>query len=235
MSQEILVIGESGSGKSTSYDSLDPAETFIINVGNKPLPFRGWKSKYTRFSKSNPKGNYIESDDPTTILNVVSYIDKNMLHIKNVILDDAQYVMANEYMRKSNEKGFQKFTDIGRHIWDVISAGKNMRDDVAFILIGHPDTSTDADGKTKIRFKTVGKLVDNVVNIEGMFTVVLFTEVRVEPDKTISHNFVTQTDGTTTAKSPRGMFSELRIPNDLSFVIKTAAEYYDETPVKAEA
>jgi len=234
MANEVLVIGNSGSGKSTSYEHLNPKETFIVNVGKKPLPFKGWKKNYNNFSKSNPKGNYLETDDASLICNAMAYVDKNRPEIKNFLVDDGQYIMANEFMRKANEKGYQKFTDIASHMWKVVTTGKAMRENINFILVGHADTSTDVDGKTTTRFKTVGKLVDNVVNIEGMFTVVLFTEVKVEPNKTISHSFLTQTDGTNTAKSPRGMFPELKIENDLNYVINTANAYYNDDTVVTE-
>ncbi|QDP46404.1 MAG: hypothetical protein GOVbin1709_66 [Prokaryotic dsDNA virus sp.] len=226
MSQEILIIGESGSGKSTSLENLDPKETFIVNVGNKPMPFRGWKGNYTKLSKENPQGNYIESDRASTIVQTMKHIDENMPHIKNVIIDDFQYIMANEYMRRANERGFDKFTEIGLHAWEIATAGKNMREDINFVMIGHAEQSTDLSGSRRLKFKTVGKLVDNVITMEGMFTVVLFTDVSLNADGERIYNFITQSDGTTTAKSPRDMF-EFKIPNDISNVIKTINEYYN--------
>lgn len=225
MSQEILVIGESGSGKSTSIEQLDPKSTFIVNVANKPLPFRGWKSKYAPLSKDNPTGNYLSTDDPLKIVNMLKHIDKNMPHIKNVVIDDFQYIMANEFMRRANERGFDKFTDIGLHAWEIINTGKNMREDITFVMFGHAEASTDLQGNRKLKFKTIGKLVDEKINVEGMFTVVLFTDVSPDENGNIKRYFVTQSDGTTTAKSPRGMFEDLKITNDLNNVIETVTEY----------
>ena len=192
MAQEILIIGESGSGKSTSLETLNPKETFIINVAKKPMPFRGWKKNYIKLTKDNPKGNYIESDNHSVIVQTMKHIKDNMPHIKTVVVDDFQYLMANEYMRRANERGFDKFTDIGLHAWEVANAGK---------------------------------LVDNVITMEGMFTVVLFTHVGIDPEGNTSYTFITQSDGTTTAKSPKGMFEELNIPNDIKDVIAKVNEY----------
>ena len=227
MSQEILIIGESGSGKSTSLENLDPSSTFIINVAKKPMPFRGWKKNYAHLSKDNPKGNYIASDNANSIVATLKHINDNMPHIKTVVIDDFQYVMANEFMRRANERGFDKFTEIGLHAWEIANAGKNMRDDVTFIMIGHAEASVDLSGNRKLKFKTIGKLVDDKVNMEGMFTIVLFTEVEKDANGQIQHYFVTQSDGTTTGKSPKGMFEDLKIPNDINEVINTINKYYE--------
>jgi len=230
MAQEILIIGESGTGKSTSLEYLDPTSTFIINVGKKPMPFRGWRSNYSKMTKDNPKGNYIESDISSIIVKTLIHINENMPHVKTIIIDDFQYVMSNEYMRRANEKGFDKFTEIGLHAWEIANTGKNLREDITFIMIGHAETSVDLQGNRKLKFKTVGKLIDNVINMEGMFTIVLFTDVSVNSDGERVHNFITQSDGTNTAKSPKEMF-DFKIPNDITAVIKGINEYYNE-PVK---
>ena len=225
MAQEILIIGESGSGKSTSLENLDPKSTFIINVGQKPMPFRGWKGKYKKLSKDTPDGNYIETDQSSTIVQTMKHINDNMPHIKTVVVDDFQYVMANEFMRRANERGFDKFTEIGLHAWEIAQSGKNMRDDITFVMIGHAEQSTDLSGNRRLKFKTVGKLVDNVITMEGMFTVVLFTDVSVNSDGKRVYNFITQSDGTTTAKSPKGMF-DFKIPNDIETAIESINQYY---------
>ena len=225
MAQEILIIGESGSGKSTSLENLDPKSTFIVNVAKKPMPFRGWKGNYKKLSKDTPTGNYIESDNHATIVQTMKHINDKMPHIKTVVVDDFQYLMANEYMRRANERGFDKFTDIATHAWEVANTGKNLRDDITFVMIGHAEQSMDLQGNRRLKFKTVGKLVDNVITMEGMFTVVLFTHVGIDVEGNTSYNFITQSDGTTTAKSPRGMFNDLHIPNDISQVVSKVTEY----------
>ena len=101
-----------------------------------------------------------------------------------------------------------------------------MRDDISFIMIGHAEQSTDLNGNRRLKFKTVGKLVDNVITMEGMFTVVLFTAVSTSPEGNREYKFITQSDGTTTAKSPRDMF-EFKIDNDIKTVIEKVNEYYN--------
>jgi hypothetical protein len=227
MAQEILIIGESGTGKTTSFRTLDPKETFILNVAKKPLPFKGWKTDYTTISKDNAQGNYFSSDNADALVRTMKHINDNMPHIKVVIVDDFQYLMANEYMRRANERGFDKFTDIGKHAWEVAHAGKTLRDDITFIMVGHAEETTDFKGTRKLKFKTIGKLVDNIITMEGLFTVVLFTDIHMNGEKKVQYRFQTnQTDGGNTCKSPMGMFSEIFIPNDMHSVIDTINNYY---------
>lgn len=224
MGQGLLLVGPSGSGKSTSLEHLDPAQTFIINVKNKALPFKGWKANYTPFSKENPNGNYIGTDDAATIMKIMQHVSDKMPHIKHLIVEDFQYMSANDYMRRSSETGFNKFVIIGKNIYDVADLHNKLRDDLTVVYINHDDESTDAMGDRKIKAKTIGKVVDNVITLEGLFTVVLFTKVK-KGKEGMEYYFVTQTDGATTAKSPRGMFDSLEIPNDLNYVINKINEY----------
>lgn len=226
MANGVLIIGESGSGKSTSIETLDPKQTFIINVKNKPLPFKGWKSMYTPFSKETPNGNYIGTDNPQIIMSVMQHVSDKLQHIKVLIIEDYQYMSANEYMNRAKESGFQKFTDIGKNIYSTADLHNKLREDLTVVYINHPDETTDSMGDKKIRAKTAGKLIDNVVTLEGLFTVVLFTKVE-KGKEGMEYSFITQSDGITTAKSPKGMFDKLKIPNDLNFVIKKINEYYN--------
>jgi hypothetical protein len=224
MAQELLIIGASGTGKSTSMENLNPEETFIINVAKKPLPFKGWKSKYTTVSKENPKGNYLISDDVNVIIKTLKYIDSDRPEIKNIVIDDYQYVMANEYMRRANENGFKKFTEIAQSAWLLVETAKSMREDVTIAFVNHPEEFLDANGNKQVKAKTLGKMIDNVITLEGMFSIVLYTDVK-KTDKGMDYGFLTQTDGTNTGKSPRGMFEEEKVPNDLNYVIEKIHEY----------
>jgi len=223
MAKDILIIGASGTGKSTSYRNLDPKETFIINVSKKPLPFRGFAKNYTPFDASNKTGNLLNTDKPSTIVKILQWL-KGQPQYKNVICEDLNYIMQQEYLARANEKGFDKFTDIGVNFTNVINAGKSLPDDTLFIVSMHPQVVVDASGNKIVKAKTVGKLVDNYLTIEGMFTVVVFSKVEVDEGKR-NYFFETQTDGETTAKSPMEML-ELKEPNDLALIKEKIEEYY---------
>jgi septin family protein len=223
MGQEILVIGQSGSGKSTSMRNLNPKETVIINPTKKALPFKGYKSNYTEFSKQNPEGNLFNVDTAAEIIQVMEHVNTKMPHIKNIILDDGNYVMAFEFIKRAKESGFAKFTDIGTNYSNIITKGSGLRADLNFIVFMHPEIDTDTFGNRITKAKTVGKLVDQYLNIEGMFSIVLYTKVKSN-DKGVDYVFITQNDGSNTGKSPMGMFPQ-EIPNDLKVVLDKVEEY----------
>jgi len=237
MANSIAIVGDSGTGKSSSMgqlpelniEGLNPEETFIINVKGKPLPFRGWKAKYNECDVSNGPpvtGNYVSTTDSTLIIRVLTYISQNRPDIKNVILDDGQYIMSEEFMANALKAGYDKFNKMAKNMYDVVNTGINMRSDINFILMIHED---EEEGKTKI--KTLGKMLDDKVNLAGLFTVVLYTVTKTNMQGTTYH-FATnkQLDDRgihVMAKSPVGMFTEKLIPNDLGKVIKTINEYND--------
>lgn len=224
MSNLIAVVGASGSGKSSSIRTLNPEETFIINVASKPLPFKGWRSKYKIWNKDNPEGNYINTSDVSVINKILSYINTKRPEIKNVIIEDSQYIMAFEYMDRAAEKGFQKFTDIAQKFYSVLKSGISLRDDLNIIVTCHSENiGTPDDPQYKI--KTLGKLLDNSITVEGLFTYVLFADIRRDDDEGAKYVFQTNSDGTTTAKSPMGCFEDEYIPNDLQYVIDKIKEY----------
>lgn len=215
----ILIVGESGSGKSTSMESLNPSETFIINVSAKSLPFRGWKGKYKEFSGANPTGNLVNTDDADTIIKTMKYVSDKRPEIKYLIIDDSQYVAANEYMRRAKEVGFTKFTEIAQKMQNQVIATKSLRDDLYVFMMSHMDTNDEG----KMSAKTIGKMMNNVITYEGMFTIVLYTFKREMKNGT-EYGFTTNGDPNSTAKSPRGMF-EKEMPNDLSVVVEGIKKY----------
>jgi hypothetical protein len=158
---------------------------------------------------------------------VLNYISDSRPEIKQVIIDDFQYIMSTEFMNRANESGWQKFTDIAKHVWDVISAAKSLREDLKIVFLTHDEIITE-NFQPKRKIKTIGKLLDDKVTLEGLFTVVLFTDVQKNKEKNgLDYTFITQNDGTTTAKSPRGMFATFHIPNDLGKVITEINAYYE--------
>lgn len=224
MATGILILGKSGSGKSTSLRNLDPTKTFIINVVNKPLPFKGWKNNYTKYSKDNPSGNMVSTDNTTQIMKALSYIDKERTEIKQIIIDDSQYTMGNEYMRRAKESGYNKFTDIGQNMFNLVNLIPNLRDDLFVIFLHHLEVEKDELGNQQVQAKTIGKMFSQYVTLEGLFSIVLYTNV-AKDDKGMHYGFLTQSDGTNTAKSPMGLFEQLIIPNDLNYVIQQVEVY----------
>jgi len=221
MANIILVIGESGSGKTTAIRTLKPEETFLIRVTDKDLPFQGWKKDYVTYDKATGNGNMITSHSPVIIVKALNVVKDNP-KFKVVIIDDLQYLMSYEFMERAKESGWQKFTDIAQNTYNVISTAKLLRADQTVIFLCH---STDEyfDGGRKTKIKTIGKMLDEKITIEGMFTIVLLSQVE-KTEEGMKYWFITNSDGTTTAKSPEGMFPE-KIPNDLQAVLDRIEEY----------
>ena len=195
----VLILGASGSGKSTSLRNFEPGEVGVFNVASKPLPFRK-KLKLVN-------GNNYELIKQT--------LTKN--NLKTYVVDDAQYLMAFEQLGRAKEKGFDKYTDIGLHFTDLVQhVVLGTSPDTLVYFLQHVEVTDD--GRTKA--KTVGKLIDNWLTLEGMFSIVLLAETDGK-----EHWFTTQSDGFTTAKSPMDMFP-VRIDNDLKAVDTAIREYW---------
>lgn len=200
MGVPVLILGESGSGKSASMRNFKPGEIGIINVSGKPLPFRN-------NLKTVNTDNY--EDIVKTILAAKA---------RALVIDDAQYLMANEFMRTAKVTGYQKFTDLALNFWRLIQVViNNLPPDKIVYFLAHVER--DANGNEKM--KTIGKLLDEKITIEGLFTIVLKTVVQ---DR--HYQFATQTNGQDTVKTPMGMFDDLLIENDLKMVDSTIREYY---------
>ncbi len=210
MSITTFVLGESGSGKTSSLRNIDPARALLIQSVPKPLPFRsaGWQ----RYNKASKTGSIIFSDQSAIIEGAMRKIDREI-----VIIDDWQYILANEFMVRSGETGFAKFTDIGRHAWDSIVAATTLAADRRVYVLMH--TTQGDDGIT--RAKTIGRLLDEKITIEGMVTIVLRAVVTNGV-----HMFSTQNSGHDTVKAPIGMFEEALIDNDLAAVDEAICRYY---------
>lgn len=222
MATPIAIVGDSGTGKSTSIlpnpdlgiKGLDPQRTVIINVAEKPLPTRGWR-------KMVPEKNIINTSNAAEI---VQWIDKigSSDKIDNIVIDDAQYIMAFEYFNRAKENGFGKFTEIAQNLSKVIFSVKRIKSNINVFFMWHPEESEG--GKKKM--KTVGKLVDSALTLEGLFTTILYTDV-ANVNKQIQYRFVTNHDGVYPAKSPCGMFPELYIKNDLGAVVDCIKKFDD--------
>lgn len=214
MSTAVLILGESGTGKSTSLRNLNPAKTLLIQAIRKPLPFKakGWKVR----AAIKDDGNVFQTDDAILMEKLLRQSPHEI-----VVIDDFQYVMANEYMRRTGEKGYEKFTDIGKNAWNVLTAASQLAPNRRVYILSH--TATDELGRTKI--KTIGKMLDEKITLEGMVTIVLRTQVRDG-----HYTFATQNNGSDTTKSPMGMFSDQFIENDLAAVNAAICDYYEIAP-----
>lgn len=207
----VLILGESGCGKSTSMRDLNPDDCFVIQPVKKMLPFRN------EFKPMSKEGGQIKATDSAPM--IIKMIDGAVkLGKKMIIIDDFQYVMANEFMRRSNEKSYDKFNDIGFNAWSVINHAQAVDSDIRVYFMSHVET--DMNGKTKI--KTIGKMLDEKITLEGLFTIVLGASVSDS-----KYTFTTQNGGNDTLKSPMGMFSDLQIDNNLKTVDETIVEYYN--------
>lgn len=214
MSTTTLILGESGTGKTASLRNMNPADTLLIQVVKKPLPFRS--SGWSYFdAETNKAGNIFVTDNWSRIMAIIS---KTKRHA--IVIDDFQYLLANEFMRRSDETGFTKFTEIGKHTWELLQAVNNLPDGVRVYIPWHTDISES--GKTKA--KTIGKLLDEKITIEGLFTIVLRTAVMDG-----QYLFSTKNNGSDTVKSPMGLFADDYIPNDLHEIDRAICDYYEIT------
>jgi hypothetical protein len=215
MAECVFFLGETGTGKSTAIRTLDPKDCAIINIMDKSLPFRGAEAY-----------NVIATDSYPHIIETLRQLDADHPKRFIIILDDFQYLMANMWMRsllepKTKDSEFQKYKEIGYVAWDIIMQAKTLNKNKIVFFLSH----TDIDEHGKTRAKTVGRLLNEKVTLEGMFTTVL--ETVIHPDKPLEERYKvrTQSNGTNTAKSPMGMFAEDEIPNDLKLVANAIINY----------
>ena len=219
MSNLIMIMGESGTGKSTSIRNLPPEETMIINVLGKPFPFRGGNKMYVPLYDKGTKGNYFANDNYDRIIDCVNFINKERPDISNLIIDDFVYLMTTEFMDKALERGFDKFSVMANNAWKLLRVLAGLRNDLFVFVLTHSEVN--ADGKHKP--KTIGKLLDEKICLEGLVTMVLQSIVHEG-----QFRFLTQNVGNTVAKSPMGLFDTKLIDNDLNFVKNAFKSYLNE-------
>lgn len=219
MSKAILVIGESGSGKSTSIRTLPEEETFIINVIGKTLPFKGANKKYIKIAPDGATGNTYQSDNHAHIMKVINLINNKRLDVKYLVIDDFGYSITSDFMKKALVKGYDKFSELAHSAWEVLSLITNLRDDLFVFVMMHSDT----DGSGRSKPKTIGKMLDERVCIEGMFSICLHSFCTDG-----QYCFLTNNHGNLMAKSPMDMFNHLTIPNDLKLVVDHVNAYLNE-------
>ena len=210
MAKKVLIIGRSGSGKSTSLRNFKKGEVAVINLEGKDLPFKSDIVPYN-----------IPSQELDRYKKVTGAMDQySQKGIKAIVVDDVQNLLTNEMMVRAGEKGYDKWLDIAQHYYMVIDHVQNLPEDVIVYFMSQSEV--DTEGFEKIR--TVGKMLDEKVCVEGMFTIVLKTD----PSDACNGNFKfrTMTNGKDIVKSPMGMFESAEIDNDLKVVDETIRAYY---------
>ena len=226
MANIIMLLGKSGTGKSTSIKGLDPKETVVINVLGKRLPFKGSNALYNKENK-----NLFQRESYTDIISLVQNISDKATNVKNIILDDFIYVMRKEYFSRAKENGYGKYTELAQHFQQIISTCEKLRDDLNVFMILHSEDVQSDKVTTGYKVSTVGNLVDNCYNPLEVVPMVLYSSIRYDDKGNASYGFYTHRckEGTVEipAKTPDEMFEEDFIPNDLGYIVNKMNEYYN--------
>lgn len=214
MSRLICIMGESGSGKTTSMRTLDPAITYYIDSDGKGLAWKGWRSQY-----SAEKRNYVVSRDIPSIRDLIVNISQKKPETKIIVIDTLNTCMVDKEVKGMKENGYGKWIDLTQFVWDCIETAGQQRDDLTVIFVMHSETIRDDFGYTFTRIKTNGRKLEKIVP-ESLFGTVLLAK------KTDDGRYVFETQAkNSTAKSPMGAFDSFEIDNDMGAVIKALEEY----------
>lgn len=218
MSIATMILGQSGTGKTASLRNLNPADTLLIQAVKKPLPFRnsGWQI----CNKENPQGSILVTDQAATIVTAMHRTKRPI-----IVLDDFQYVLANEFMRRVLDKetgnaAFAKYNEIARFAWDILMAAGQLEEHKRVYILAH----TQEDDNGRIKAKSIGKLLDEKITMEGLLTIVLRTTIING-----QYLFSTKNNGLDTVKSPMGLFENEHIDNDLAVIDAAISDYYNFT------
>lgn len=208
----LAVMGESGSGKTTAMRNLDPKTTFYIDADMKGLSWKGWRSQYNKENK-----NFLQIDDPQVVIGYLGNINDKAPHIKTVVIDTLNGLMVAEEMRRSREKGYDKWTDLASYVWYLVMEALKTREDLDVIFLCHSQTDRDDNGNTWTRIKTSGRKLDKIA-LESKFTTVLLC--KADGDRYV---FETRSNFST-AKSPMGALPP-EMDNDIVPVLEALREY----------
>lgn len=230
MSNLICVAGQSNSGKSTSLRTLDPKSTFIISCTNKQLQIPGFRKKYPKVEIKDKKlvGNWYVQNKYDKIESILDLISKTRPEIKVVVLDDINYLLSNETFENATTKGYEKFTLMAKNYYDLLTDCQLLRDDLTIVVISHTENfGTELD--PQYRLWTTGKMLTNQINLDGMFSYIIYSERVVDDvDGEVHYRFKTRTDGNDTCRSVAGCFEDKYIEPDMKLVIDTINTFENE-------
>ena len=213
MANIIGIMGESGAGKTTSMRNLAPKTTYYIDCDKKGLSWRGWKKQYNAETK-----NYFSTDKQSDVLAIMQGINSNRPHIKTIVIDTLNGIMVADEMRRSKEKGYDKWMDLAVSVYGIIDYALTMRNDLTVIFVCHSQTVRDDSGFMFTSIKTNGQKLSKI-GLETKFPIVLYA-------KCVDGQYLFETQANfSTAKSPMGLFNEKTIPNDIAAVISAIEEY----------
>ena len=225
MANCVIVMGKSGTGKSTSIKGLDPKETVVMNLLGKKLPFKGSKALYNLENK-----NLIQVEDYNEIITNLRGINEHGHNIKNIVIDDAIYVMRKEYFKRAKETGYAKYTELAQHFQQIIATCEQMREDINVFFMLHTEDIVSDNTIIGYKVATIGKLLDTQYSPVEVVPIVLLSDIKYDDKGVATFGFYTHRSRNGSmeipATSPDGMFEQDFIPNNLGFVVKAMNEYY---------
>ena len=222
----ICLAGLSNSGKSTSLKYLDPAETFIISCTNKQLQIPGFRKKYPKATIQEKKltGNWYVCNDYTKIEKMLEVVSSTRADIKVIVIDDINYCLSNEIMQNALVKGYEKFTLQAKNYYDLISKAHDLRENLTVVIISHIiNDGTDIEPSWKLY--SSGKMLDKTVNLDGLFSYIIYAERTVGDDEEVHYRFRTRTNGNDTCRSVEGCFQDKFIEPNMKLVIDTINKF----------
>ena len=226
MANCIIILGKTGTGKSTSIKGLNPKETVVINTLRKKLPFRGSAALYNKEAK-----NLFCLESYQDVVNYLRMIDEKAKLVKNVVLDDSIFVMRKEFFARAKESGYGKFTELAAHYQQIIATCETLREDLNVFFILHSEDVVSDGSIVGYKVATVGKMLDSQYNPIEVVPMVLYSAIKYDNKGVATFGFYTHAckEGNVEipAKTPDGMFDEDFIPNDLGIVVKKMDEYYN--------
>jgi len=226
MARVILIVGDTGTGKSTSIKTLKPEETYILNTLDKDLPFKGYKQSYNKENK-----NIFSTQDYKAVISTLKAIPSAKPEVKNIIIDDIGFIITKEFFTRALEKGYEKFSEMGLHMQQVLETAKSLPDGINVYIMFHSDDEVSDKIKIGKKVKLIGMMLEDKYNPLAIVSISLFTHVSFDDNDKPVYNFITNRTNINgqiiPAKSPEGMFDELMIPNDLEYVNRKIEEYYN--------